>query len=188
MTTPATPTPAPIEWANLIQAGRYLLSTQQAGRLPTHEHIRRAESNAYYAMFHSLAHSNATALIGPPTNPTTAAPWSRIYRGLDHTTARRALQSTARNSPYRPGASPTPSSIYNSSVTRPTMNPTPSSPPSTAPCTSTEPSPRSLASPRSRWTSGCTSPRSHWSGRGSGPTRANKSYNRTHQPGASPTG
>ena len=40
-----------------------------------------------------LAHSNATALIGPPTNPTTAAPWSRIYRGLDHTTARRALQS-----------------------------------------------------------------------------------------------
>ena len=52
MTTPATPTPAPIEWANLIQAGRDLLSTQQAGRLPTHEHIRRAESNAYYAMFH----------------------------------------------------------------------------------------------------------------------------------------
>ena len=93
MTTPATPTPAPIEWANLIQAGRDLLSPQQAGRLPTHEHIRRAESNAYYAMFHSLAHSNATALIGPPTNPTTAAAWSRIYRGLDHTTARRALQS-----------------------------------------------------------------------------------------------
>ena len=97
-------------------------------------------------------------------------------------------RATARNSPYRPGASPTPSSIYNSSVTRPTMNPTPSSPPSTAPCTSTEPSPRSLASPRPRWTSGCTSPRSHWSGRGSGPTRTNKSYNRTHQPGASPTG
>ena len=93
MTTPATPTPAPIEWANLIQAGRDLLSPQQAGRLPTHEHIRRAESNAYYAMFHSLAHSNATALIGPPTNPTTAAAWLRIYRGLDHTTARRALQS-----------------------------------------------------------------------------------------------
>ena len=84
MTTPATPTPAPIEWANLIQARRDLLSPQQAGRLPTHEHIRRAESSAYYAMFHSLAHSNATALIGPPTNPTTAAPWSRIYRGLDH--------------------------------------------------------------------------------------------------------
>ena len=78
MTTPATPTPAPIEWANLIQAGRDLLSPQQAGRLPTHEHIRRAESNAYYAMFHSLAHSNATTLIGPPTNPTTTAPWSRI--------------------------------------------------------------------------------------------------------------
>ena len=93
MTTPANPTPAPIEWANLIQAGRDLLITQQAGRLPTHEHIRRAESNAYYAMFHALAQSNTTALIGPPANPTTTAAWSRIYRGLDHTTARRALQS-----------------------------------------------------------------------------------------------
>ena len=97
MTTPASPTSAPIEWANLIQAGRDLLSPQQVGRLPTHEHVRRAESNAYYAMFHSLAQSNATALIGPPTNPTTAAAWSRIYRGLDHTTARRALQSNRQD-------------------------------------------------------------------------------------------
>ena len=96
MTTPARPTPAPIDWANLIQAGRNLLDPQQAGQTPSHEHVRRAASNAYYAVFHSLAQSNATALIGPPTNPTTAAAWSRIYRGLDHTTARRELQRNRR--------------------------------------------------------------------------------------------
>ena len=97
MTTPAGVTPAPIDWANLIQAGRDLLNPQQGGKLPTHEHARRAASNAYYAMFHSLAHSNATALIGPPTNPATATAWSRIYRGLDHTTARRELQRNHRD-------------------------------------------------------------------------------------------
>ena len=92
MTTSTIPTPVPINWTNLIQAGRDLLNPQQSGQLPTHEHIRRAASNAYYAMFHALAQSNATALVGSHTNPTTAAAWSRIYRGLDHTTARRELQ------------------------------------------------------------------------------------------------
>ena len=99
MTTPAGVTPAPIDWANLIQAGRDLLNPQQSGQLPTHEHARRAASNAYYATFHFLAHSNATALVGSPTNPTTAAAWSRIYRGLDHTTARRQLQSNRQHLP-----------------------------------------------------------------------------------------
>ena len=97
MTTPARPTPAPIDWANLIQAGRDLLNPHQSGQLPTHEHARRAASNAYYAMFHSLAHSNATTLVGPFSDPTTTAAWSRIYRGLDHTTARRELQRTRQD-------------------------------------------------------------------------------------------
>lgn len=97
MTTPAGPMSSPIEWGNLIQVARDLLSPQGTGRLPTHEHIRRAESSAYYAMFHSLSHSNATALVGLPANPTTAETWSRIYRGLYHTTARRALQSNRQD-------------------------------------------------------------------------------------------
>jgi hypothetical protein len=97
MTTPAGVTPTPIDWANLIQAGRDLLNPQQGGQLPTHEHVRRSASNAYYAMFHSLAYSNATALVGSPSNPTTAAAWSRIYRGLDHTTARRELLRNRRD-------------------------------------------------------------------------------------------
>ena len=65
MTTPTGPTPAPIQWANLIQAGRDLLKPEQAGRLPAHEHVRRAARNAYYATFHGLAHS----IIGPRPTP-----------------------------------------------------------------------------------------------------------------------
>jgi len=44
-----------------------------------------------------LAESNATALIGTPTNLATSDAWSRIYRGLGHTTARAALQSNRQH-------------------------------------------------------------------------------------------
>ena len=92
MSTPTTPPPTPVDWENLIQAGRDLISPQQTGRIPTDEHVRRAVSNAYYALFHALAESNAAALIGPPNDTQTTTAWSRVYRGLDHTTARRELQ------------------------------------------------------------------------------------------------
>ena len=92
MTTPSNPALAPINWRNLIQAGRDLLSPQPAGIVPTDEHVRRAISNAYYAIFPALAESNAVALIGTPSDPTATAAWSRVYRGLDHTRAHRELQ------------------------------------------------------------------------------------------------
>ncbi len=92
MTTAASSPPAPVDWRNLIQAGHDLLNAQPAGNSPTNEHIRRAVSNAYYAMFHALAESNASVLVGSPSDAATAAAWSRAYRGLDHTTARRELQ------------------------------------------------------------------------------------------------
>ena len=91
MTTPDSAPPTSVDWRNLLQAGRDLLIPQQLGRLPTDEHVRRAVSNIYYALFHALAESNASALIGPPGDALTAAAWSRVYRGLDHTTARREL-------------------------------------------------------------------------------------------------
>ena len=92
MTTAGSPTPVPVDWRNLIQAGRDLLNRTPAGNAATDEHIRRAISNGYYALFHALAESNASTLIGPTTGVATAAAWSRVYRGLDHTTARRELQ------------------------------------------------------------------------------------------------
>lgn len=96
MTTPSSSPPAPIDWQNLIQAGRDLLNPQQVGNIPTDEHIRRAISNAYYALFHALAESNAAALIGTPSDATSTAAWSRVYRGLDHVRAHRELQRHQR--------------------------------------------------------------------------------------------
>ena len=92
MTAPANLPPTAISWQNLINAGRDLLNPQRTGQPPTDEHIRRAISSAYYALFHALAASNADALIGAPQDRITAAAWSRVYRGLDHGTARRELQ------------------------------------------------------------------------------------------------
>ena len=92
MTTPGSPPPTAIDWRSLLQAGRDLLNPQQMGHAATNEHVRRAISNGYYALFHALAASNANALIGSPNDAETTAAWSRAYRGLDHTTARRELQ------------------------------------------------------------------------------------------------
>ena len=91
MTTPQATQPDPIDWQNLIQAGDDLLNPQGVSH-PTAEHIRRAISNAYYAMFHALAASNADVLIGPPDDELTAAAWTRVYRGLDHNRAKREFR------------------------------------------------------------------------------------------------
>ena len=65
MTTPANPLPTTISWQNLINAGKDLLNPQRTGQPPMGEHIRRAISSAYYALFHALAASNAGALSCP---------------------------------------------------------------------------------------------------------------------------
>ena len=88
--TPTTRPPAPVDWNNLIRAGEDLLNPP--GGQPTDEHIRRAVSNAYYAMFHALAASNADILVGTPPDALSAEAWTRVYRGLDHGRARRELQ------------------------------------------------------------------------------------------------
>lgn len=49
---------------------------------------RRSVSTSYYALFHALAESNATLLIGG----TEGGPsWVRVYRALDHAAAKRVL-------------------------------------------------------------------------------------------------
>ena len=43
-------------------------------------------------MFHALASSNADCLIGTPNDSLSEHAWSRLYRGLNHDTAKRNLQ------------------------------------------------------------------------------------------------
>ena len=51
---------------------------------PTDEHIRRAISSAYYALFHALATSNADVLIGPPQDQKTAEAALWTLGGVPH--------------------------------------------------------------------------------------------------------
>ena len=92
MTGPAYLPPNAISWHNLINAGRDLLNPQRNGDPPTDEHVRRAISSAYYALFHALASSNADALIGPPQDRRTAEAWTRVNRSLNHGPAEQVLR------------------------------------------------------------------------------------------------
>ena len=92
MTTSENARPGAVAWRNLISMGRDLLVPKTDGTSPTDEHIRRAVSDAYYAMFHALAMSNADVLIGAPTDTATENAWIRVYRGLDHGAAARELR------------------------------------------------------------------------------------------------
>ena len=92
MTTPEAAQLEAIDWRELLRAARSLLQPDN-GASPSNECIRRAISNAYYAMFHALAASNSGVIVGPPHDDLTAEAWIRVYRGLDHSTARHAFRT-----------------------------------------------------------------------------------------------
>ena len=81
MTTPEAAQLEALDWRELLRAARSLLQPDN-GASPSNECIRRAISNAYYAMFHALAASNAGVIVGPPHDDLTAEAWIRVYRGL----------------------------------------------------------------------------------------------------------
>ncbi len=88
------PGTVPVSPGRLIDVATLLtLSSRDA---PEHqERLRRAVSTAYYAIFHTLANSNADALIGAaPNGSNTLAAWNRTYRALEHGTARSRFQNT----------------------------------------------------------------------------------------------
>ena len=80
-----------MRWQDLIAISRLLTTTPNPDTQPLQDSLRRAVSTAYYAMFHALASSNADCLVGTPHDPLTDHAWSRIYRGLNHSAARRNL-------------------------------------------------------------------------------------------------
>ena len=90
------PGTVPMSPAGLIEVATLLtLSSRDA---PEHqERLRRAVSTAYYAIFHTLANSNANTLIGAAPNGSNAvAAWNRTYRALEHGTARNRFQNSSQ--------------------------------------------------------------------------------------------
>jgi hypothetical protein len=56
-------------------------------------YLRRAVSDAYYAIFHALCINNADYLVGVTRRGSEA--WARIYRGLDHSKAKELFRRSA---------------------------------------------------------------------------------------------
>ena len=75
----------------LIGAARRRLAL--TGRRTRGVDIRRAISDAYYALFHALAQACADELIGANKRSTDA--WARVYRALDHKAAKDRLKKSA---------------------------------------------------------------------------------------------
>ena len=88
-----TPLVTPIDWNDLINVARHLLTPILPAAQPTPASVRRAVSTAYYAMFHALLSSNADALVGLPHDQTTLDAWLRVYRNTNHGPARSALKN-----------------------------------------------------------------------------------------------
>ena len=63
--------------------------TELSPRRPSQANLRRAQSTAYYAVFHCLAATVANALMGKGRGEA----WHQTYRALEHGSARKACQN-----------------------------------------------------------------------------------------------
>lgn len=70
----------------------YKLVSQAETSPPSEADLRRAVSTAYYAMFHTLAASNAEIIAGQPQSAMSSHAWERVYRRLDHGRAQNNLR------------------------------------------------------------------------------------------------
>ena len=69
------------------------LVPQSADPPPSEADLRRAVRAAYYAVFHTLAASNAELIAGQPQSGISVYAWERVYRRLDHGRARNNLRA-----------------------------------------------------------------------------------------------
>ena len=70
----------------------YKLASSAATPPPSEADLRRAISTAYYAVFHTLAESNAELIAGLPQSDMSSHAWERVYRRLDHGRAQNNLR------------------------------------------------------------------------------------------------
>jgi uncharacterized protein (UPF0332 family) len=78
----------------LDQIGVAKILVEHNPRRPNQACLRRAISSAYYAMFHSLAHSCADTFIGKTNVARSTNAWQRTYRSLEHGVAKNACNSS----------------------------------------------------------------------------------------------
>ncbi len=77
---------------DFITTARLLVEHPRRGR-PLETNLRRAVSTAYYALFHSLAECCADSIAGSRQANRNSDAWLRVYRRLDHGTARMRFRN-----------------------------------------------------------------------------------------------
>ena len=83
-----------MNWEQLLELAEMLARPPERGETrgrPQQTHLRKAISAAYYAMFHSLANSNADTLVGSAPSIQNSTEWTRTQRALNHGAARTQM-------------------------------------------------------------------------------------------------
>ena len=68
---------------DLIASARRLLGRGRKGK-PRQSDLKRAQSTAYYAMFHALCRNCADSFIGKTKSSRSQPAWRQAYRAADH--------------------------------------------------------------------------------------------------------
>ena len=74
--------------SDLIATARQLAHVHQ--RRLRQADLRRSISTSYYALFHGLAELAASRLVGSTSTAHKSSAWTRVYRALNHITAKKA--------------------------------------------------------------------------------------------------
>ena len=81
-----------MNWKELIILAREMAETPPSHRLQQ-TWLRLAVSTVYYALYHSLARSNADLLVKPPDTEGGAPPWNRVYAALGGDAAHELMRA-----------------------------------------------------------------------------------------------
>ena len=71
-----------MDHADLISGARYLIRRSELK--PKQADLRRAQSAAYYALFHVLARCGSDSLVGGQGSERSKHAWRQAYRALEH--------------------------------------------------------------------------------------------------------
>lgn len=82
----------------LVDAAIALVRSGVAGNTVIPEHMKRASSTLYYALFHCLSKSNADVLAGAGGGDA----WTKVYRAMDHRAAANRCRDTRAMAGFPP--------------------------------------------------------------------------------------
>lgn len=83
-----------MNWEQLLELAEMLAGTPLHGETrgrPQQTHLRKANSAAYYAMFHAVANSNADTLVGATPAIRRSEEWTAAQRALNHGPAKTQM-------------------------------------------------------------------------------------------------